>query len=67
MHGIISLLPRCQMALRISAIRRLDRQAVVPVDMAKSALHVGVTIRQQETRGAVIEFTVRPFRDGVAC
>ena len=34
MHGIISLLPRCQMALRISAIRRLDRQAVVAVDVA---------------------------------
>ena len=33
-HGIIGLLPRRQMALRIAAIRRLDRQAIVAVDMA---------------------------------
>ncbi len=44
-HGIIRLLPGCQVALRIAAIHRLDRQAVVAVDMAQDALHVGVAIR----------------------
>ena len=66
-HGIIGLLPGCQVALRIAAIRRLDRKTVVAVDMAEGALHVGVAIRQQKSRGAVIEPSIRPFGDGVAC
>jgi hypothetical protein len=44
-HGIVGLLPGRQEALRIAAIRRLDGQVVIPVDMAQGALHVGVAIR----------------------
>jgi len=43
------------MASGVPAVRRCDRQTVVVVDMARSARHVGVSVGQQEARGAVIE------------
>ena len=45
MYGVCGCLPGGQMALRIAAIGWLDGQAVVAVDMAQSALHVGMPIR----------------------
>jgi len=53
--GVIRLLPGCQVALRVAAIRWRNRQIVVVVDMARSAGHIRMAIRQQESRRAVIE------------
>lgn len=50
MGRIISLLPRCQVTLRISAIRRPNRQVVIVVDMAGRAWNIGVPVRQQKSR-----------------
>ena len=44
MYGIVGLLPGVQMALRVSAIGRRNRQIVVVVDMALGASHIGVSI-----------------------
>jgi len=66
MDWIIRLLPGRQMAACIAAIRRLDRQAVVAIDMAEGALHIGMAVGQQKAGGAVVEFAVRPLGDGVA-
>ena len=44
MDWIVSLLPGCQMAAGVSAIRRLDGEAVVAVDMAQGTLHIGVAV-----------------------
>lgn len=61
MHGIICLLPRRQMALRIAAIARRDRQIVVIVDMANRASHIRMAIGQEESSRAVIELGVQPI------
>ena len=52
---VIGLLPGRQVALRVPAIRGLDGQVVIVVDVAGSAGHIGVAVGQQETRRAVIE------------
>jgi len=65
-HGSVRLLPGRQVALRISAVRRRNLQCVIVVDVAGGTRNVGVSIREQESRGAVIEFSVRPFGDGMA-
>ena len=52
---VIRLLPGRQVALRVPAIRGLDGQVVIVVDVAGSAGHVGVPVGQQETRGAVVK------------
>jgi len=62
----VGLLPGRQMALRVPAIRRGDRQIVVVVDVAQIAGHVGVPIGEQESRGAVVERCGRPADRGVA-
>ena len=49
------LLPSCQMASGVAAVRRRNRQIVIVVDMAGGTGHIGVAIRQQEARRAVIE------------
>jgi hypothetical protein len=54
-HGIVRLLPGGQMALRISAICRRDRQIVIVVDVAQIAGHVGVPARQREPGRAVVK------------
>lgn len=61
MNGIIRLLPGGQMALRISAIGRCNRQIVIIVDMAERASHIRMTIGKQETGRAVIKLGVRPI------
>ena len=65
MDWIIRLLPRCQMAARVAAIRRLDGQAVIAVDMAQGALHVGMAICQKKAGGIVVPGG-SPTRSGVA-
>ena len=62
----IGLLPGRQMALRVPAIRRSDRQSIVVVDVAQIAGHVGVPIGEQESRGAVVERCCRPADRRVA-
>jgi hypothetical protein len=65
-YRVVRLLPGGEMALRVSAVRRLSRQIVVSVDVAQSALHVGVSLCQREASRAVVEVTCRPGGDGVA-
>lgn len=55
MRWIVRVLPVRQVALRVAARIRGDRQGVVIVDMALRALQVGVSQRQLESRRAVIE------------
>lgn len=43
--GLVRLLPGRQMALRIAALRRRDRQRVVAIDVALRALQIGVALR----------------------
>lgn len=59
-HRVVGLLPSRQVALRIPTIRRRDLQIVVVVDMAGGTSHVGMAIRQRESRGIVIEFRSQP-------
>ena len=59
-HRVIRLLPGCQMATGISAIRRRNRQRVVVVDVARGAGHAGMSVGQRKSRGAVIESGRRP-------
>lgn len=73
MYRVVGLLPGRQMALGISAIRRRDRQAVVVIDVARSASrnfsavgHEGVRVRQGETKCVVVELAVSPLRNGMA-
>ena len=66
MRRIVGLLPGRQVATGIPAVRRLNIQRVVVVDVALRASrdlpcrgHL-VRIRQREARGAVIERRIRP-------
>jgi len=63
---IIRLLPCRQVALRVTAIGRLNRQIIVTVHMARTAWGVCVPIGQLETRRAVVEFPVGPFGNRMA-
>lgn len=63
---IIRLLPCRQVALGIAAVRRLNLQIVVVVDVALRAGHVGVARGQRETRGAVIKLGIQPAVEIVA-
>ena len=66
MHGSVGLLPGRQMATRVTAVRRGDRQTVVVVDVAQIAGHVRMPVGQQESRRAVIEDCGRPTDRRVA-
>jgi hypothetical protein len=66
MPGVIRLLPGCQVALRISAVRRRNRQIVVVVDVAGSAGDIGVPIRQRKPRGVMIELCAQPTVERMA-
>jgi len=66
-HGSICLLPGCQVALRVAAIGRRDRQGIVVVDVAQIAGHVGMPVGQQETGRAVVECRCGPTSRCVAC
>ena len=64
---IIGRLPGGQVAARISAVRRQGRQAVVVVDVARSAGrhlaavgHQRVRVRQRKARGRVVKGRIRP-------
>lgn len=65
-HRIIRLLPRRQVTLRISAIRRCDGQCVVVIDVAGSASHAGMAVGQREPRRAVVKRRRRPAHSCVA-
>ena len=54
------------MAARVSAVGRRNLQRVVVVDVARSAGHIRVTIRQQESCGSVIEIRRVPPLGGMA-
>ena len=70
-NGIVRLLPGREVALRVAAIGRGDRQGIVVVDVAEGAGHVGMPIGEQETRGAVVEYcrgpTYRVVAGGTIC
>lgn len=66
MHRSGGLLPRGQVALRVSAIGGRNHQAVIVVDVAKIAGHVGVSARQRESGGGVIEDASGPRRNRMA-
>ena len=73
MHWVVGLLPGRQMASRVPAIRRRDRQIVVVVDVAGCAgrylAAIGyqrVRVRQREPKGIVVKLAVSPLRDGMA-
>lgn len=59
------LLPFCQMASGVAAIRRRNRQVVVVVDVARRAGNVGMTVGQQESRRSVVEIRCIPTLSGV--
>jgi len=61
MDGIGRRLPGRQMALRISAIGRSNRQIVVVVDVAERAGHIGVPGGKREPGRAVIKRGVQPI------
>jgi hypothetical protein len=60
MNRIGCLLPCGEMALRVSAIGGGNLQIVVVVDVAGSAGHVGVSVRQQKSGRAVVECGAQP-------
>ena len=66
MNGIVRLLPSRQVAPRVSAISRRNRQIVIVVDVTQSAGHIRVPIGEQEPRRAVVECCCRPTHCRVA-
>ena len=60
-RGVVGLLPGGQMALRIAAIGRSDRQIVIVVDMAERARHIRMAIGEQKSGRTVIELCVQPI------
>jgi|HubBroStandDraft_6_1064221.scaffolds.fasta_scaffold460555_1 hypothetical protein len=65
-HGIIRLLPSREVALRVSAIGRGNRQTVVVVSVAEGASHICMSIGQKEPSRAVVERCRRPTHRIVA-
>jgi len=59
-HRIIGLLPGGQMALRVAAVGRRNRQIVVVIEVAQIAGHVRMSAGQQETGRAVVKRCRRP-------
>ena len=55
MRRCVGLLPGRQVAARVSAIGRRDRQSIVIANVAQGACHCGMAIRQRETGCTVIE------------
>lgn len=66
MKRIRGLLPGCQMALRVTAIRRSNCQIVVIVNVAGGAGHIGMAVGEQEPRRTVIKSGVQPSVKRVA-
>lgn len=67
MHRIIRLLPGRQVASRVSAIVRRNRQRIIVVNVAQIAGDVCVPIGQCESSRVVVKHSGRPRRDRVAC
>jgi len=67
MHRIIGLLPGRQVASRVPAIVRRDRQGIIVVDVAQIAGDVCVPIGQCESSRVVVKHSCCPRRDRVAC
>ncbi len=65
-HRIVGLLPGGEMATGVAAIRRRNLESVVAANVAGLACDAKVFVGEREAGGAVIEFSVRPFRDGMA-
>jgi hypothetical protein len=65
-HGVRRLLPFRKMASRTSAVRWRNRQIVVVVDVAGSAGHIRVAVRQQESCGRMVEIGRVPALGGMA-
>jgi len=66
MNGIVRLLPGREVALRVAAIGRGDRQGIVVVNVAEGTSHIRVSIGQKESGGAVVERRRRPTHRIVA-
>ena len=64
-YGIVGALPGGQMALRIAAVGRGDRQRVIIVDVTLRALQIRMALRQIESRSAVVgEGSTSPSNGG---
>ena len=59
------LLPLGEVATGIAAIGWSNLQGEIVIDVAQSALNVGMAVGQQEASGAVIKFAVSPSGNGV--
>ena len=72
MHGAVGLLPRGHVALRVTAIGRLNVQRIVAADVAlRAGGHFArrrelVRVCQRETCSAVIKLAVCPICNRVA-
>lgn len=66
MRRSVGLLPSSEVATGVAAIGGSDLQAVVVVGVAGGAGDVGMSIGEQETRRAVIEFCIEKGVEGVA-
>ena len=66
MRGIVGLLPGGQVALRIAAVGRSDRQIVIVADMAERARHIGMAIGEQKPGRTVIELCIQPIVERMA-
>ena len=55
MNRVIRLLPGRQVASRVPAVIRRDRQGVVVIDVARGAGHVGMAVGQHEAGLAVVK------------
>jgi len=66
MGGIVGLLPGGEVAARVAAIRRRNLEIIVVTNVAGRAGQVGVAVRKQESRGAVIKLRAQPTVEAVA-
>jgi hypothetical protein len=58
--GCGGLLPSRQVALRVPAIGRPDRQRIIIINVAQIAGHVGMPIREREAGRAVVKYPRGP-------
>jgi hypothetical protein len=60
MHRIVRLLPRGEVATRVTAIGWRGLQSVIVIDVAARAGHIGVAVGQRKTGGGVVKSDVGP-------
>jgi len=63
---VVCLLPSGQMAAGVAAVCGCNLQIVIVIDVAARARDVGVTSRQREAGGAVVELGTQPTVETVA-